>query len=204
MHCRKARLALVDRDLGTLGRDAAVRLEQHLQRCPACATEARIDAQWIAELARLRQAYPLPLDVAGRVVARVRDAERVERVEVHQRQLAWATVAAVACGLLFVFGAWSTLPEPGRLVEDGSILLGSAKWFFELVTTPLATLFGVVVTLVGSLLKTLAAVGSAMKQLLPAAWVATGLACLAMAATISAIVGRDLLGPAPAYARKER
>ena len=204
MHCRKARLALVERDLGTLCRDAAVRLDQHLQRCPACATEARIDAQWISELARLRQGYPLPLEVAGRVVARVRDGERVERVEVRHRQLAWATMAAVACGLLVAFGAWITLPEPIRLVEDGSILLGSATWLVELVTTPLATLLGVVVTLVGSLLKALAAVGSAMKQLLPAAWVATGLVCLAMAATISAIVGRDLLGSAPALARKER
>jgi len=204
MHCRQARLALVERDLGTLSREAQGRLEQHLGGCAACATEARIDAQWISELALLRQDYPRRVAVAGHVMSRVRESGRVEHTEVRGRQLAWTTLTAVACGLLVVFGVWSTLPEPTQIVEEGSTLFGVTARAFDLVAKPLATLLGVAVRLMGSLLKALAAVGSSLERLLPAAWVFTGLAGLGMAAMMTAIVGRDLLGPAAAYVRKER
>jgi hypothetical protein len=204
MHCRKARLALVERDLGTLSREAQGRLEQHLGGCATCDNEARIDAQWIAELALLRQDYPQPVDVGGVVMSRVRQSERIVRTELRGRQLAWATSIVVACGLLVVVGVWSTLPEPAQVVEGGSTLLSVTARAFDLAAGPLATVLVVAVRLIGSLLSALAAVGSSLERLLPAAWVATGLACLGMAAMITAIVGRDLLAPTAVYVRKER
>jgi hypothetical protein len=203
MRCREAGPALIERKLGQLepGRESALRA--HLEVCPRCAAEARVEESLGDALLSLRGEYPYRVDVRVRVGRRLSDLRPSDLEEVPARQLGWAAVFAAACVAGLVAGFWLLLPDLPSLLDGaaglasalGGILQGLARALLALLVLPFK-LLGVLVRMLGTF-------GSMLSRLEPVAVAAMALGYAAMATTVTLVLGRDIRRLLPAREGKE-
>jgi hypothetical protein len=196
-------MAVVERGLGLLAPADELALRRHLESCPDCAAEERIERLLRDELSSLRQEIPHPVDVRTRVMPRIHTLVGVAREEVPARHLGWAGALAATCSVALLAGLWLLLPElPALLRVTGGLIssLGSAAL---VLSASLLTLIALPFKLIGIAIDTLGSLGPVASRLEPVGLVAVGLSYAAMAATITLVVGRDLKRPLPAFRREE-
>jgi hypothetical protein len=196
-------VAVVERGLGLLAPADELALRLHLEGCPDCAAEERIERLLRGELSALREEIPCALDVHARVMPRIRSLRGVEREEVPARHLGWAGALAAACFVALLGGLWLLLPELPALVRVTSGLISSLGSAALILSASLLTLIALPFKLIGIAIDTLEALGPLASWLEPVGLSAVGLSYAAMAATITLVVGRDLKRPLPAFRREE-
>jgi hypothetical protein len=203
MRCRDAGPALVELGLGLLEPAEEASLRAHLERCPRCAEEARVEGLLGEALLSLRGEYPHELDVRGRV-GRDLDALRPRALEeVPARQLGWAAAFAVACLAGLIAGLWLLAPELSPMLDGAAGLLSSLGGLLEGLGRAALALIALPFKLLGVLARVLAACGSLLARLEPVAVAVVALGYVAMAATVTLILGRDIRRPLLASRGKE-
>ncbi|HKQ62761.1 MAG TPA: hypothetical protein VJS92_15830 [Candidatus Polarisedimenticolaceae bacterium] len=190
--CRRARLALVERDLGSLPLTEEAVLNLHLRACPRCAAAALQLDRLGGELRRLATAAAPELDVTGRVLAHIRAEGPPPRSAITLGQ--WVGAAAAT----LVLASTAAVRLPAGIVAARPLLevlsrLGQPAWaVIQALLATLAHATGAGLQILGSLRPTLEPLGL----------LALGAGYAVMAATITWIVGRDL--GLFAFVRKER
>ncbi len=193
MRCARARRLLLDRELGHVDPTLGAVLERHLETCPGCARESRLDMLVVADLALLRGEPTFELDVSDRVMTRVRELETVGRAEVPVWQLGWSTAAAVLTAVALVGGLWVMLPDLLHGARQLLAVAGSFRNAAMALTAPLIGLLEVPLRLLWSLAGALRAGSPLLNGLQPVGVGLGVLAFLVMTTTIGYVVGRDLL-----------
>lgn len=203
MRCRDAGPALVERGLGLLEPRAEAALRAHLERCPRCAAEARVEGLLGEALLSLRGDCPHELDVSARVGGRLHLLRPQDFEEVPARQLGWAAAFAVACLGGLIAGFWFLLPDLPPLLDGAAGVASSLGGALEGLARAALALLALPVKLLGVLVRMLTACGTLLARLEPVAVAVVGLGYAAMAATITLVLGRDLRRPLLASRGKE-
>jgi len=203
MRCRRARKVIVERGLGPLPSAVEADLIGHLAVCHACAAEDSFGELIVQELASLRRAAPIQVEVTGRVLREIALLS-VNRQVVPTRQLGLATLAtaataalallvgALGIGELFL-GSWGEARALAAAV--GTVISGLGR--------PLLGLGSLIQSLGGVVLDMVTALSLVLSKLQPVFQVLLALSVLAMAMVTVLVIGRDLrLIPLP-LARKE-
>lgn len=203
MRCARTRRVRMERQLGFVDPSVELWAARHLDRCPACAAEARAEERLTAGLAALGDRTAPDVDVVAAVMARIAASDRVERREVAARQLGWASGGAVAGGLALVGMLIWMLPDMGRLFLELGALAAAIREALVPLATPVIVLLEIPTRLLGVLGDLLARLGFALASFRPLAAGAVGIGWAAMIATITLIVGRELVRTRPTWVRKE-
>ena len=192
MNCHRARMAIVERDLGelTLGHERA--LDSHLQGCGECRLRTERESLLVGELRELRQADLPRIDVGAQVMRRVSTLAPVETLSVPQRQLAWSALSAVAAAVVLVVGirphlAW--LWEAAGKGVDGTRAILSASLS---VVAAVKSLLLLPWRILAALEQTFAPLFDALGRLEPVAAIGVSLCLLSMMLTIAWVVANDL------------
>lgn len=106
MNCHRARMAIVERELGLLTLGFERGLERHLESCDACRAVAVRESALVGDLMELRELDNPPVEVRHQVMQRVGALPPIERGWVGQGQLTWAAAAAVAAAVGLVAWIW--------------------------------------------------------------------------------------------------
>ena len=131
MNCHRARMAIVERELGLLTLGFERGLNDHLASCTDCRGRAAKEQALVGRLSALRELETPAVEVRMRVMQQVRTLPGVERAWVPQGQLAWASAAAVAAAIGLVAWIWpraAWLQEATAGVTDGTRALLSAAY----------------------------------------------------------------------------
>jgi hypothetical protein len=203
MNCREARRTIVGRSLGPLAPELGSALRRHLERCRACAAEERIERCLKRELASLRGEFPHAIDIRRRVMRDISGLGSVEREVVPARQIGWAAAAAIACSLVLLGSLPWLWPQLPPLLADLKVMAATFGRVAVDLAAPLGTLLALPFKLAGVLFRSLAGFASLLSRLEPAAIGAIAICYMAMAATITLIVGRDLTQSRPALQDRE-
>ncbi len=118
MRCRAARRSILETTLRAGRSLLPSDVEKHLRTCASCAAEAREGRRLVADLERLRTEVPFPVDVTGRVMARLlaSDASHPELSRSRIGFLVAAVLAAAAATTWVLLGHLPLLQlEVGRL-----------------------------------------------------------------------------------------
>jgi len=203
MHCREVKKAIVVRSLGPLTPELESALNRHLGRCSACLAEERFERNLRGELASLRGEFPQAIDIRRRVMSAISGMESVERELVPARQIGWAAAAAIAC-FIGLFGSLPWLwPQLSPLLADIEVMAATFGRVAADLAAPLITLLSLPFKLAGVLIRTLSGFASFLSRLEPAAIGTIAICYMAMAATITLVVGRDLMNVRPALPDKK-
>jgi len=203
MRCRDAGPALVERGLGLLDRRTESALQAHLERCPRCAAEARVEQSLGNALLSLREEYPHEIDLRPRVGRRLAALRPRDLEEVPDRQLGWAAAFAAACLAGLAAGLWFLLPDLPPLVEGVAGLLSGLGGALEGLARALLALLALPFKLLGVLASVLSACGSMLARLEPVAVAVVALGYATMAATVTLVLKRDIRKPLLAARGKE-
>jgi hypothetical protein len=203
MRCRDAGAALVELGLGLLDPREESALRAHLEHCPDCAAEARVERALGHALLSLREEYPHELDVLPRVGRRLAALRSHDLEEVPARQLGWAGAFATACLIGLAAGLWFLLPDLPPLLKTATGLASSLGGILEGLGRVLLALIVLPLKLLGVLARVLAGCGSLLARLEPVAVAAVALGYATMAATVTLVLGRDLRRPLLASRGKE-
>ena len=192
MNCHRARMAIVEQEFGELTLGFERGLDEHLASCSACREHAALERALVADLGALRRTEPPHVDVRNRVTERVAGLPPVETLAVPQRQLAWASMAALVAAAVLVAGFRS---EAARLAATGGTAVDGARALWSAAGSTLAALKGLLVLpwrLLGALEEILAPAFAIAGRLEPLAVAAVSLCLLSMMLTIVWVVGNDL------------
>ena len=203
MNCHRARMAIVERELGLLTLGFERGLDSHLAACTDCRARAAREGALVGELGVLRELDAPAVEVRQRVMQQIRTIPRVERGWVPQGQLAWASAAAVATAIGLVAWIWpraAWLREAAAGAADGTRALLSAAYSTLGAIKSLLVLPWRVLT---ALLETMAPLLDTISRLEPLAVTAISLGLVSMAVTIAWVVGNDLRRPLTIAWRKE-
>ena len=203
MNCHRARMAIVERELGLLTLGFERGLDSHLTSCNDCRVRAAKEGALIGELGVLRELDAPAVEVRLRVMQQVRAIPRVERGWVPQGQLAWASAAAVATAIGLMAWIWPRavwLREAAAGAADGTRALLSAAYSMLGAIKSLLVLPWRVLT---ALLETMAPLLDTISRLEPVAVTAISLGLVSMTVTIAWVVGNDLRRPLTVAWRKE-
>ena len=203
MNCHRARMAIVERELGLLTLGFERGLDDHLASCADCHGRAEKERVLVSELGALRELETPAVEVRMHVMRQVRALPGVERAWVTQGQLAWASAAAVAAALGLVAWIWQRaawLQEAVASAVDGTRALLSAAYS---TVGALKSLLVLPWRVLGALLETMAPLLDAVGQLEPVAVATISLGLVSMMLTIAWVVGNDLRRPLPIVWRKE-
>lgn len=192
MRCREAGPALVELGLGLLERRAERALRAHLERCPRCAAEVRVEGLLSDALRSLREEYPYEVDVRADVIRRIFAGSPPDREEMPAGQLAWAAACAAVCLVGLVYGFRLLLPQLPPLLEAAVSLAATLGAALEGLARALLALFLLPLKLFGVLFRILGALGSLLARLEPVAVAAVALGYAGIAATSALVLGRDL------------
>lgn len=204
MNCHRARMAIVERELGLLTLGFERGLDGHLAGCADCRAHAAGERMLAGELSALREIDHPTVEVRLRVMEQVREMPRVEPAWVPQGQLAWATAAAVAAAVgltawMGVRAAW--LRDAAVDAADGTrAVLSAAHSTLGALKSLLVLPWRVAAALVEALAPTI----DTIARLEPVAAVTITLGLVSMAVTIAWVVGNDLRRPVRASWRRER
>ncbi len=203
MNCHRARMALVERELGLLTLGFERGLDDHLASCADCRGRAGKEQVLVGELGALRELETPAVEVRMRVMQQVRTLPGVERAWVPQGQLAWASAAAVAAAIGLVAWIWpraAWLQEAAAGAADGTQALLSAA---SSTVGALKSLIVLPWHVLSALLETMAPLFDTVGRLEPLAVAVISLGLVSMMLTIAWIVGNDLRRPVPIVWRKE-
>lgn len=203
MRCRDAGPALVELGLGLLEPREESALRAHLQACPRCAAEARLEGALSDALQSLREEYPHEIDVRPRVSQGLAALRPHDFDEVPARQLGWAAGFATACLAGMAGGLWFLLPDLHPLLDGAAGLASGLAGVLQGLARALLALLALPIKLLGVLAGLLTACGSLLARLEPVAVAAIALSYAAMAATVTLVLGRDLRRPLLAPRGKE-
>jgi len=195
MNCPRARMALVERELGELTLGFERGLADHLEACAACREHAARERLLVTELGRLSLAELPQIDVRVRVMQRVRELPRAETQVVPQRQLAWAALAAVVAAAVVVAGIRS---ETGWLADASTTVFDGSRALLSAAGSMLTVLKGLLVLpwrILAALGEALAPMFDLLGRLEPLAVAAISVGLLSMMLTIAWVVGNDLRRP---------
>jgi len=198
MNCHRARMALVERDLGTLTLGFERALESHLEGCSECNLQSQQERLLLDDLASLRGVELPQLDLRASMLARIENERPPRQDWVSQRQLGWAAFATCCIASFIGIGLWQqsgwlggaavTATRIGAvLLSIGVSLLSIAK---QILVLPWRLFFG----LVGE--SGVRAQDVAVYE--PFAAFAVVGALVLMTAVIGWIVGQDLTRPGSA------
>jgi hypothetical protein len=203
MHCRTARKAMLDRDLGLLTEAAASRLEDHLATCAACAAEAGTDAILVRDLAALSRSAPVRVDVTARILGDIDGLGALDRRAVPATQFVWAWVWAYALALtVAIMGVGILVFVPKELPDLGHLSEGLPAAASALAQ-PFVLLFVGLKGLGRAALELLELFSQLLVTVRPVVQVAMALALAVMAAITALVIGNDLRRYPAALARKE-
>lgn len=203
MNCHRARMAMVERDLGVLPLGHERALDEHLAGCTECRASFEKERELVLGLESLRHAAPPEVDVRWQVLQAVRTEPRIETGWVSQKQLAWASAAAVAAATVLV--AW-IVPRADLLREAGTDAAAGTRALLSAAYSTISALKSLLVLpwRIGSaLLETLSPMLESLGRFEPVVVTTIGIGVVSMMLTIVWIVGNDLRRPATAAWRKE-
>lgn len=203
MDCRSARKAIVERGPGPLAPGAEEALRRHLESCESCRAEEAVERRLKLDLESLRGSYPHALDVRPRVMREIESLGAVEREDVPVRQIGWAAAAALACCAALLGSLPWLLPELSPVLGQIKIMASTFGRVLAELVSPLISLITVPFKLVALTCRLATVFVSQLSRLEPAAITAAALCYMAMAATITLIVGRDLKKTTPAVPGRE-
>lgn len=195
MNCHRARMAIVERELGLLTLGFERGLDSHLTSCSDCSARAAKESVLVGELGVLRELQAPAVEVRQHVMQQVRALPHVERGWVPQGQLAWASATAVAAAIGLVAWIWpraAWLRETAEGAADGTRALLSAAYSILGAVKSLLVLPWRVLT---ALLETMTPLLDTISRLEPIAVTAISLGLVSMAVTIAWVVGSDLRRP---------
>lgn len=196
MRCREVRTLLPERRLGLLSGDLCAEVDAHAAACDACSRERSFERELALGLASLREAPPLPIDVAARVMSALSREPVPHGARTRRRLLVAAAFAAVPL-ILFVGLAFPQAPSLAELVilaKHAVVALGSGIARVFTLLAPLGKLLAVFARMVAGL-------GVVLQALAPAAQVATAICLASMTLVTVTVLGRDWMRPS--LARKE-
>jgi len=203
MNCREARRAIVERSLEAFSPEKNAALLRHLGRCDRCASEERFERRLKGELASLRGEFPRVIDVRQRVMHEISGLGRVERDLVTPRQVGWAAAAALACGLGLLGSLPWLWPQLAPVLAELKVLAATFGKVGADLTAPFLMLLSLPFKLAVAMLKSLTGLSSLLDKLEPAAIGTISICFMAMAATVTLVVGRDLRKARPALRDRE-
>ena len=204
MNCHRARMAIVERELGLLTLGFERGLDNHIASCGDCRERAAKERALVGDLGVLRELDAPAVEIRLHVMQQVRAIPRVERGWVPQGQLAWASALAVAAAIGLVAWIWpraAWLREAAEGAADGTRALLSAAYSTLGAIKSLLVLPWRVLT---ALLETMAPLLDTISRLEPVAVTAISLGLVSMAVTIAWVVGNDLRRPLTIGWRKEK
>ena len=203
MNCREARRAIVERSLEPLmpERDAALR--RHLGRCACCAAAERFERRLKNELATLRGECPQTVNIRQRVMRELSGMGSVERDLVTPKQIGWAAAAAIACSIGLLGSLPWLWPQLTPLLAELKAMAATFGRIGADLTAPFLTLISLPFKLAVAMLKSLSGFSSLLSKVEPAAIGTIAICFMAMAATITLVVGRDLRKARPARPDRE-
>lgn len=196
MRCRRAQRLLISRETDPPAEALARALEQHLDRCHACCTAARVDEWAVAGLTALRGRIPYPIDVRSRVALRLGRLAPLRRHEVATRQLAGAAVVAVLGVVALLVSLASMWPEWRSGLESLPALLGGLFDVAAFAASAVLALIRLPLELASAMSGPAAALVRWLGRLEPVAIVAVSVCYLLMGASMLHVIGRDLRNPA--------
>jgi hypothetical protein len=203
MDCRGAGKAIVERSLGLLAPGAEAQLKRHLEGCESCRAEVIIEHRLKLDLESLRGSFPHAIDVRPGVMREIVSLGPVEREDVPVRQIGWAAAAAIACCIALLGSLPSLLPEISPFLGQIKVMASTFGRVLAELVSPLLSLMTVPFKLVGLAYRLAAVFVSQLSRLEPAAITAIAFCYMAMAATITLVVGRDLKKTIPAVPGRE-
>jgi hypothetical protein len=179
-------------------------LRQHLDGCRACAAEERLERLLRRDLGALCDEPPPPIDVGERVMRQVAELARPRSDELPTRQLGWAALVAAAWVAALVGGLVLLAPDLPALYEGSRELAGAVGGVLSGLGSALMAVLTLPLELARAALTVLKALGGQLAPAQPVGVAVVALAYVAMAATITLVVGRDLRRalPAPINGRK--
>jgi len=195
MNCHRARMAIVEQELGelTLGFERA--LADHLDSCAGCREHAAMERLLALDLVALRVAEPPHVDVRVDVMERIGELPRVETQVVPARQLAWAAAAAVTAAVVLLAGFRS---QANELAVAGGTAVDGTRAMLSAVGSVFAAVRGLLVLpwkLLASLSQAAAPALDMAGRYEALALATVTLGLLSMMLTIVWIVGNDLRRP---------
>ena len=203
MNCHRARMALVERELGLLTMGFERGLNEHLAACSDCRLRAARENALVSDLTALRELETPSVEVRVNVMNQVRSLPGVEPGAVKQGQLAWASAAAVAAAIGLAAWIWpraELLGEAAGQTADGTRALLSAGYS---TLSALKSLLVLPWRLLSSVLEAISPAIDNAAGLEPFALIGISLGLVSMVVTIAWVVGNDLRRPIPIAWRKE-
>lgn len=192
---------MLERSLGTLRPEAEAGLLAHLSTCPACSAAAAAGADLDAALALLDTEPPFEVDVAGRVLDAIAEIGPPRREAVPERQLAWASLAAVMLAVaILVSGAFLAPAMLGHARDAGRLTVEAGGVFARLGRAAIGTL-ATTKPLFGAAWDLFVASSVLIRKAEPLIQGAAAVIFLVMAILTSAVIGRDLRARVPADRR---
>ena len=195
MNCHRARMAIVEQELGelTLGFERA--LGEHLAGCPDCREHAAVERALVADLGALREAEVPYVDVRLRVMDDITALPPVETLAVPQRQLGWASAAALIATFVVLAGLRS---QSAQFADAGSTAVDGTRAMVSAASSTLVAFKGLLLLpwrLLGTLGDVLAPTFDMVGRFEPIAIAAVSLGLISMLLTIAWVVGNDLRRP---------
>ncbi len=203
MNCHRARMAIVERELGLLTLGFERGLDEHLTSCGDCRARAEKESALVGDLMALRELQTPAVEVRENVMRQVRSLPAIEPGWVPQGQLAWASAAAVATAIGLVAWIWPRaewLREAAGGAADGTRALLSAAYS---MLVALKTLLVLPWRVFSAVLETMSPLFDGISRLEPYAVTAISIGLVSMAVAIAWVVGNDLRRPLPIAWRKE-
>lgn len=203
MNCHRARMAIVERELGLLTLGFERGLDDHLASCADCRGRVAKERALVSELLAMREIEAPAVEVRSHVMQRVRTLGGIEHAWVPQGQLAWASAGAVGVAIGLVAWIWpraAWLQEAAAGAADGTRALLSAAYS---TLSAIKSLLVFPWRVLSALLETMAPLFDTVARLEPVAVAAISLGLVSMAVTIAWVVGNDLRRPLPIAWRKE-
>jgi len=204
MRCRGARTAITDRRLGLLSKAREAELRTHLAGCARCAAEELHEDVIARDLAVLRHAPPIRVDVRARVMREIEARGPLDRREVSPRQVGWAALAAaLALAAVVTIAAIGFPPVLPEAIRETRWLLGGAGAVASALAQPLLGVLVVLESLAGVALDLFAKVSHVLSRLAVVNQAMMALSLLLMMLVSTYVIARDLRLLPFAVSRKE-
>jgi len=204
MNCHRARMAIVELELGLLALGFERALDDHLSSCPDCRLRAGKERTLVEGLSALRETAAPTVHLRAQILERVEALPRVELGWVAQGQLAWASAAAVAAAVGLVAWIW---PSAGSLRDAAGSAAGGTRAILSAAYSTVGALKSLLVLpwrVLSTLLESAAPLLEPVSRLEPIAVATISLGLVSMMLTIAWVVGNDLKRPLPVGWRNEK